>query len=354
MAYRVIQWATGGVGRAAIEGILSHPDLELVGVWVHSEAKNGKDVGELIGRDPIGIRATNDVDTLLALDADCIHYSPLLGDPSMVARMLEAGKNVVTPLGWFYRGERDWTDLDEACEKGNATLHGTGIHPGGVTERLPLVISALSNAVTYVRAEEWSDMRTYDSPGVLSFLGFGKKPEDALRPSGPPPPSEDMFIQSIDMVADAMGFDADPERRFTHEVCAARQPIDSPIGVIEPGLVAGQRFTWEVLVRGEPVVMARTNWLMGDDGLDEDWTFGDRGPRYEVEIEGDPPSLTVLKGWNAEDIEAGRERNSGIVATAVNAINAIPSVCAADAGIKSYLDLPFATAKAAPHLAKKR
>ena len=31
MGYRVIQWATGGVGRAAIQGIVEHPDLELVG-----------------------------------------------------------------------------------------------------------------------------------------------------------------------------------------------------------------------------------------------------------------------------------------------------------------------------------
>ena len=54
MTYRVIQWATGGVGRAAIEGVLGHPDLELVGCWVHSPAKAGQDVGSLVGRDPVG------------------------------------------------------------------------------------------------------------------------------------------------------------------------------------------------------------------------------------------------------------------------------------------------------------
>ena len=70
MAYRVIQWATGGVGRAAIEGVLDHPELTLVGCWVHSESKEGRDVGELIGRAPIGVEATRDVDALLALGAD--------------------------------------------------------------------------------------------------------------------------------------------------------------------------------------------------------------------------------------------------------------------------------------------
>ena len=58
MTYRVIQWATGGVGRAAIEGVLDHPELELVGCWVHSADKDGRDVGELIGRESLGVTAT--------------------------------------------------------------------------------------------------------------------------------------------------------------------------------------------------------------------------------------------------------------------------------------------------------
>ena len=53
MTYRVIQWATGGVGRAAIEGVLDHPELDLVGCWVHSASKAGVDVGDLLGRDPM-------------------------------------------------------------------------------------------------------------------------------------------------------------------------------------------------------------------------------------------------------------------------------------------------------------
>ena len=46
MGLRVVQWATGGVGVAAIKGVLEHPDLELVGCWVHSPDKAGRDVGE--------------------------------------------------------------------------------------------------------------------------------------------------------------------------------------------------------------------------------------------------------------------------------------------------------------------
>ena len=49
MALRVVQWATGGVGVAAIRGVLEHPELELVGCWVHSPDKAGRDVGEIAG-----------------------------------------------------------------------------------------------------------------------------------------------------------------------------------------------------------------------------------------------------------------------------------------------------------------
>jgi hypothetical protein len=88
MSYRVIQWATGGVGRAAIEGILDHPELELAGAWVHSPAKEGVDLGTLVGRPPIGVAATGDADTLLATEADCVLYSPFMADPDVVTAIL--------------------------------------------------------------------------------------------------------------------------------------------------------------------------------------------------------------------------------------------------------------------------
>ena len=38
---RVIQFSTGNVGRHSLVGIDARPDLELVGVWVSSDAKAG-------------------------------------------------------------------------------------------------------------------------------------------------------------------------------------------------------------------------------------------------------------------------------------------------------------------------
>ena len=55
--YRVIQWATGVVGSAALRGILRHPKLELAGVKVYSDDKAGRDAGELVGLDKTGVLA---------------------------------------------------------------------------------------------------------------------------------------------------------------------------------------------------------------------------------------------------------------------------------------------------------
>src|SRR5262245_3310355 len=333
-----------------MEGVLDHPDLELVGCWVHSAEKAGVDIGTLIGRDPIGVTATADAEALLAVEADCVIYSPLIADPAVVTRLIEAGRNVVTPLGWFYPPADERARFDDLCRMAGVTLHGTGIHPGGITERFPLVISALSGAVRHVRAQEYSDIRTYGAPDVIrDWMLFGTTPEHA-RTSIMADALGAGFRQSVWMLAAELGFDIEPHLRTTHEVAVATAPIDSPIGVIAPGLVAAQRVRWEGLVAGEAVITAGVNWLMGEEHLDPAWAFGPGGERFEVEITGDPGTLVTFKKLHPETIAAGLARNPGIVATALHCVNAVPYVCAAAPGLLTYLDLPPVAGRAAADL----
>ncbi|HUW03933.1 MAG TPA: hypothetical protein VMW08_16385 [Acidimicrobiales bacterium] len=350
MTIRVIQWATGGVGRAAIEGIVRHPDLELVGCWVHSADKVGRDAGELAGIDRIGVAATDDVDALLALGADCVVYAPIMADPAMVARILASGANVVTPLNWFFPGGRDESSIEDACRAGGSSVHGTGVHPGGITEKFPLMLSAVSQAITHVRAEEFSDIRSYDAPDVVGgIMLFGKTPGEAAA-SIMPSVLGDGFTQSILMIAEAVGFAIDGDPTVHHEVAVATAPIDSPIGPIEPGTVAAQKFTWQATVGGEPVITVKTNWFMGTEHLDPPWTFGPEGERFEVEVTGDPSTTVTFHGWHPDTVADGLERNKGIVVTATHCVSSIPAVVAAPPGIVTYLDLPLVTGRAAAHL----
>jgi len=351
MTFKVIQWATGGVGRAGIEHIRLHPELELVGCWVHSPDKAGKDVGEIIGTDPIGVVATNSIDEILAMDADCVLYSPLMPNPKEVAAILRSGKNVVTPLGWFWPSAEEKARMEPAALEGGVTLHGTGIDPGGATEQQPLFFAGLSSAITFVRGEEYSDIRTYNAPDVVRHLmGFGQSPEEAMN--GPMLTLlANGFEQSVQMCLDTLGF-ADAEIRPSRTVAVATAPIDSPIGTIEPGQVAAQQFAWEAYVGEAKVVRVAVNWLMGEEHLDPPWKFGPDGVRFEVEVKGDPDCRATIHGWHPTTVAAGLERNPGIVVTAAHCVNSIPYVCAADPGILTFVNMPLVTGRAHPDLAR--
>ena len=338
MAYRVIQWATGHVGRLAIEAVLGHPELELAAVWVHSPEKAGREMG--------GVVATDDVDAVLSVDADCVIYTPLLGQTAEVVRILESGKNVVTPVGWFYPvGTAGVAELEAACRAGAATLHGTGIHPGGITERFPLMLSALCRDIRHVRAEEFSDIRNYQAEAVVrDVMLFGKTLEEAAAS-----PMLDIlgagFSQSIRMVGDGLGLTLDAEIRSGHEMAVATRDLDTPVGLIHAGTVAAQRFTWDGTVDGTPRVTARVNWLMGED-LDPPWTLGDQ--RFEIAFDADPPLHVTFHGLHPPVVGQDLDRNPGLMATAHHCVNAVPYVCEAEPGVRTYLDLPLMSGRAAP------
>lgn len=98
---RVILWGPGQVGVGALRALIAHPGLDLAGVVVHAEAKDGMDAGALCGMPETGVIATRDIEEALALDADAVAYFAS-GDyryreaAEDIARCLRAGKNVVT------------------------------------------------------------------------------------------------------------------------------------------------------------------------------------------------------------------------------------------------------------------
>ncbi len=352
MVFRVVQWATGSVGVAAVKAVLEHPELELAGCWVHSKAKAGRDVGEIVGAGPLGVAATDSIDEIIAMDADAVVYAPLLPDTDEVCALLRSGKNVVSPVGWFYPSESDAAPLEAAAREGGATLHGAGIGPGAATELFPLLLSVMSTGITHVRAEEFSDLRSYGAPDVVrQVMGFGGTPESAL--GGPMQKLlNGGFLQSVRLIVDRLGFAAEPVIRTSQQVAVATAPIRCPIGVIRPGAVAGRRFCWDAVVTNTIVVRVAVNWLMGEEHLDPAWSFGPAGERYEIEVRGHPNTFVTVKGWQPETVEDGLISNPGVVATAAHCVNAIPATCAADPGVKGFFDLPPLTGRAAPLFAR--
>jgi hypothetical protein len=344
----VIQWATGVVGRHAVAAIAAHPALELVGARVYSGDKAGRDVGELCGIGPIGVVATTSTDEVLALEADCVLYAaqgemdPMCAVDD-VCRLLASGKNVVSTAvtGLIYPrslGRKIAARIEEACQKGGASFHGTGIEPGWAAEVLPLTMSGLFRRIDSICVQELMDYASYPSAGMLmDVMGFGKPP-DAPVPMADPRTAGATFRAPILLVADGLGASLD-DFSYTREVALADRTFSIAAGEIREGTVAAQRFGTSGIVGGRPAITVEHITRVAADQAPH-WP---RGRGWRVRIEGEPSmTLEATIAVNGED-----ENDQGCLGTAMHAVHAIPHVCAAAPGIRTFLDLPLITGRGA-------
>src|SRR5262249_26097505 len=131
--YRVAQWATGRTGVSSLRELIRSPQFELVGVYVHSEAKDGKDAGELCGLPATGVKATRDINRIIAQKPDCVVAVQEGCNLDDVCRFLAAGINIATSRVDFLEPERMDPEVrrrtEEACKKGRSSIHATGSSP---------------------------------------------------------------------------------------------------------------------------------------------------------------------------------------------------------------------------------
>ncbi len=344
---RVIQWSTGNVGKYALRAIVNHPELELVGLCVSNPDKEGKDAGELCGIDPVGVKATRDVDALLAMDADCVSYT---ADAGMrpgdaiedMAKILASGKNVVScsMVGLVHPttlNDMFTSQLSSACEKGGTSFLTSGIDPGFANDALPLLISGLSETWSEIRIQEIINYATYNQPEtIVDIMGFGK-PMDHTPVLLMPGMLGFAWGGTLRLLAEGLGLELD-EIREVHERVPSKKVIQLGPYTIEEGTVAGIRFEVQGIVDGRPAIIVEHVTRLDDD-LAPEWPQSPGA--YRVLIKG-VPSMEL--DYQFAD-EHGDHAVGGVLLTATRIVNAIPAVCAAEPGLLSALDLPLITGK---------
>jgi hypothetical protein len=344
MTYRVIQWATGAQGVESIRAMIDRTDLDLVGGWVHSTEKDGKDLGVIAGRDPIGVRATRDITALLELDADCVAYMPRNTSLDDICAILASGKNVVTTAFLFYPKSLPPADLERllaACEEGHSSIHGTGLNPGNLSGVLPLALSGMSRTIERITLQERADWSFYESAHItFDNMRFGRPADEVNEAS-----SEflafnsGIFKEEIQLVADALGADID-EITTDVELILAENDHDIFGTTLAAGSVAGQHWHWEGRRQGQTLVDIETLWTVGGE-YPAHWPRPADG--WTLTIEGEPSMrahFLSLASYTKDASIADHVRAASI-ATAMQAVNAIPAVCDAPAGIATMADLPL-------------
>lgn len=333
--YRVAQWATGNIGAHAAKAVINHPRMELVGLWVHSDAKAGRDAGDVLGLGrKIGVTTTQSVDDIIAAKPDCVLYMPQETVLDDVCRLLQSGINIVASVIEFHDPESLAPDVrmrvEAACKAGGASLHSTGSSPGFISETLPFALTTMVRRLDSYTIDEYADMTSRDSPGLIfGVLGYGK-PATAVN-EHTINHIRDSFGQSLRATAKALSMPID-RVEAKGELGVARSRAKIAAGVIEPGTVAGTRITVDAYRGDKSVFRFRANWYVTKD-LEQDWDLGDSG--WRVRVEGDPP-LDVRISFPCSP-EQYPLISPGF--TAYPIVNAVPAVCEAAPGIRTAAEL---------------
>ncbi|WP_426571487.1 dihydrodipicolinate reductase [Aquihabitans sp. McL0605] len=332
---RVVQWSTGNIGTRSLQGVIGHPGMELVGVYVHGDDKAGRDAGDLCDRPATGVIATSDIDEIVALGADCVLYMPNACDFDVVCRLLASGANVVTTRGEFHRPASLVPELrervEEACAAGGTSIHSTGSSPGFISEAIPLVVTSIQRRLDALTIDEFADLSKRDSPELLfDIMGFGKAP--STFDEGTLAYLRDSFGPSLQVVAEALSIPLD-ELEATGEVATAPHPIEIAAGTIETGTVAAQRISVTGSRDGRPLLRFRATWYCSTE-LEPAWKLLDTG--WHVSVEGDAPLEIELR--MPIPLERMAETTPGY--TANRAVNSVAVVCGAAPGIRTTPELP--------------
>lgn len=412
--YRLIIWSPGDMGGRALKTALENPDLyEVVGVKVFSPHKHGKDIGELVGLPPVGVKATTSKAEILALDADCVIHTPttpalLEGADVDVLDLLASGKNVVSgathhnpsainwlsesqsaldvmrtvgkmrPTGDIFKAHEKQAfaalgkimklvdskpaqklhphlekvankllqralprrvsgqRLQDACLKGNSSLFGTGLHPGMMVEQVVLRLAGMLESVDYVHFLEVGDLSAAPDGmwGGLINLGFGAE----LGEVGTDHPIALMqhfyFNDVLGNVAYEL-FGAGPERVHVERhvyPSAARVDVVAGGATIKAGTVGAIHMTYRGYIDGKLFMTNEECWHVGQGNahLGPDHPNSLAGGHI-ITVEGKPGKITFRSEPEDDSFEGDW---SAVTDISVNAIlRAIPSVCAAPAGI---------------------
>ena len=351
MTYRVVQWSTGNVGRNTIIGIDAHPDLELAGVWVSSEAKAGQDAGRLAGLDrDLGVAATTDADALLASHPDCIVHTAMADNRldeaiADLARFLRAGIDVVSSGPVFLQypfgvvDEAMYQPVLDAAEEGGASLFVNGIDPGFANDWLPLVLTSVSERIEEVRCYEILNYATYDNELVMfDIMGFGR-PIDDVPMLLLPGVLTMAWGSVVRQIAAGLGVELDSVEEH-HTRVPAPETFEIASGTVEQGTAAGLRFEVRGMKGGRPVVVLEHVTRLRDD-IAPDWPQPTGQGGYRIAITGEPNYTLDMQMLGTD----GDHNTAGLKATAMRLVNAVPAVVAARPGLVTALDLPLITGR---------
>jgi hypothetical protein len=327
---KIILWGLGAMGTGIGKMILTKKDIEIVGAIDNDPLKLGKDLGQILTSENLGVIVREDFSTLMKeIKADIV----ILTIDSFVKNVypairiiVESGKNCITiaeEMAYPYVAQKELSEeMDSLAKENNVTILGTGVNPGFVFDTLIIALSAGCRSVKSIRAERISDLSSFGST-VMRTQGVGLAPEEfeAGIKNGSIV-GHIGFAQSIHMIAKALGLEYD-ELTETLSSIISNTNRETFCVIVEPGMVAGCNHKAVASKNGKKVITLEHSQQIH--------------PECEAVDTGD---YIFIKGDSDLHLEIKPETPGGIGTMAI-AVNMIPQVIASRAGLKTMMDLPL-------------
>jgi 2,4-diaminopentanoate dehydrogenase len=321
---RVIHVGLGPIGAAIARQVAVRQGFRIVGAVDIDPGKVGKDIGEVAGlgrllrvkvASDIGaaIKKTKPDVAVLCTSSSLASVAPQL-DEILRHRVpiVTTTEEAAYPASYNRRLAKR---LDDTARKAKVAVLATGVNPGFTMDALPIALTGVCERVDRIEVHRVQDARIRRLP-FQQKIGAGLTREQFQRRVKEGTVRHVGFTESIQMIADAMGWKLD---RITDEVGPkiAEHAVESEFIAVDAGMVCGVIQTGSGYAKGEPRVTLRLAAYLGaPESYDS------------VLIEGSPRIFSKIEGGVHGDI-----------ATASMAVNSIPAVIAATPGFHTMRDM---------------
>lgn len=323
---KVIIYGCGVMGRNVAEALCDKKSFEIVGAVDIDPMLVGKDLGQILDTPRnLSVGIESDADSLFSrVDAQAVvltttsHLKSVLPQISQCAK---AGIDVISTceeLSYPWKRSPELAqDIDAIAKENGVTVVGTGINPGYLMDSLPLVLTAPCLRVDTIKVTRMMNSARRRIPfqtKVGTFMTpkeFRTKIEDGIITG------HVGLLESINMIAAGLGWELDRAVELPPEAVITPSPIETGLGLVDPGNVIGLKSVAFAEISGKKVI---TLEFYAYAGVEEEYD--------EVIIEGIPKIHEKIIGGVHGDI-----------GTVAMTINTIPKAIEASPGIKLMKDI---------------
>lgn len=320
--YKLVFFGLGTIGREILKTALLKRNFEVVGGVDINPDIVGRDLGELIGKEKLGVNVVDSIKKIKEADVVVHSTSSFLKITlPQFKEIMETGFNVISTCEElfypFHFHKKEAEMLDKIAKENGVRILGAGINPGFVLDTLVSFITTASRDIEKITAERYLDASKRRKQLQLKIgASLSKEEFDKLKRDGKI--GHIGLPESLTYIFDSLGWKI-KEMENSLEPVIAEEDLETDYLKIKKGLV-----------RGQHQVAKGISWDGREVNLILRMAVGEKQSFDRIRVKGVPDIDLKIEGGIHGDI-----------GTSTVIVNYIPALLKLPPGLHSTRDLPL-------------